>query len=118
MNVQMNLVLMLLSALTKKEVTCVNALQECQVCKNIIGAKLSLNFSPIGDPYKSGCNYVDPIRGRTECTSNNDCASNLFCHERSCISPCTNLLCGSNAFCEPENHAGELNFKKINVLKN
>lgn len=59
-----------------------------------------------GDPYKSGCVYTDPIRGKTECTVNEDCASNLFCHEKSCISPCTNLLCGSNAFCEPENHAG------------
>lgn len=59
-----------------------------------------------GDPYKSGCIYEDPIRGKSECTVNSDCASNLFCHERSCISACTNLLCGPNAFCEPENHAG------------
>lgn len=59
-----------------------------------------------GDPYKTGCNYVDPIRGKTECTSNQDCASNLICHSGSCISACTNLLCGPNAFCEPENHAG------------
>lgn len=69
-----------------------------------------------GDPYKSGCVYEDPLRGRTECTSNHDCASNLFCHERSCISPCTNLLCGSNAFCEPENHAGEL-FMTLSEIK-
>lgn len=59
-----------------------------------------------GDPYKTGCNYVDPIRGKTECTTNLDCASNLICDQGSCISACTNLLCGPNAFCEPENHAG------------
>lgn len=59
-----------------------------------------------GDAYKTGCNYVDPIRGRTDCVKNQDCASNLICHEGSCISACTNLLCGPNAFCEPENHAG------------
>jgi len=61
-----------------------------------------------GDPYKTGCNYVDPIRGKTECTTNQDCASNLLCDQGSCISACTNLLCGPNAFCEPENHAGKI----------
>jgi hypothetical protein len=57
-----------------------------------------------GDPYKAGC--VIEERRVPECTSNNNCASNLYCHNGTCISPCTNLLCGTNAFCEPENHAG------------
>lgn len=59
-----------------------------------------------GDPYKSGCVFEDPVLGKSECTSNSDCASNLHCRDRTCVSPCSDLLCGSNAFCEPENHAG------------
>ena len=59
-----------------------------------------------GDPYKSGCVILDPILGKSECTTNQDCASNLHCNDNTCISPCTDLLCGPNAFCEPENHAG------------
>lgn len=59
-----------------------------------------------GDAYKSGCVFEDPIRGKSECTTNSDCASNLHCQDRTCVSPCSDLLCGSNAFCEPENHAG------------
>lgn len=59
-----------------------------------------------GDPYKVGCIYVDPIRGKTECSSNSDCASNLHCMNNNCVSPCAELVCGPNAFCEPENHAG------------
>ncbi len=71
-----------------------------------------------GDAYKTGCVYEDPIRGRAECSSNDDCASNLYCNlkTKSCISPCTDLLCGSNAFCEPENHAGEIFSKKLYEL--
>lgn len=59
-----------------------------------------------GDPYKSGCVFEDPQTGRSTCKSNNDCASNLHCRDGTCSSPCSDLLCGSNAFCEPENHAG------------
>lgn len=78
----------------------------CLILKNELGYICKCPPGMGGDPYKSGCVYEDPIRGKTECTMNEDCASNLFCHDKSCISPCTNLLCGSNAFCEPENHAG------------
>lgn len=42
---------------------------------------------------------------RSECNSNNDCASSLACVDRTCVSPCGKLLCGKNAYCEPENHA-------------
>lgn len=58
-----------------------------------------------GDPYKSGC-ILEDGSVRSECTSNEDCASNLACVQGTCVSPCTNLLCGPNAYCEPEDHAG------------
>ncbi|XP_036344722.1 fibrillin-3-like, partial [Rhagoletis pomonella] len=58
-----------------------------------------------GDPYKSGC-ILETGVPKSTCTSNEDCASNLACVEGTCVSPCSSLLCGPNAFCETENHAG------------
>lgn len=56
-----------------------------------------------GDPYTNGCNGV-PV-ARTECTSNDDCENYLACVHGSCISPCDNIRCGPNAYCEPDKHA-------------
>lgn len=58
-----------------------------------------------GDPYKSGCIFESGTP-KSKCLSNDDCASNLACLEGSCVSPCSSLLCGSNAYCETEQHAG------------
>lgn len=58
-----------------------------------------------GDPYKSGC-ILETGVPKSKCTANEDCASNLACVEGTCVSPCSSLLCGPNAFCETENHAG------------
>lgn len=58
-----------------------------------------------GDPYKGGCILETYGVGKTECTTNHDCANNLACTDGTCISPCASLLCGPHAFCEPENHA-------------
>lgn len=57
-----------------------------------------------GDAYKSGC-ILEAPGARTECSSNNDCAKTLACVDGNCISPCATLLCGSHAYCEPDNHA-------------
>lgn len=57
-----------------------------------------------GDAYKSGCILETP-GARTECNSNNDCAKTLACIDGNCVSPCATLLCGSHAYCEPDNHA-------------
>lgn len=57
-----------------------------------------------GDPYKEGCVF-DQARQPSQCRSNNDCADTLACVQGTCISPCKSLLCGQNAYCEPENHA-------------
>lgn len=57
-----------------------------------------------GDPYKGEC-ILEPGSVRSECRSHQDCASNLACHEGTCISPCSSLLCGPNAFCETEKHS-------------
>ncbi|SPP80067.1 blast:Fibrillin-1, partial [Drosophila guanche] len=58
-----------------------------------------------GDPYKSGCIFENGTP-KSKCLSNDDCASNLACLDGSCLSPCASLLCGSNAYCETEQHAG------------
>ncbi|KAF5291111.1 hypothetical protein FQA39_LY14353 [Lamprigera yunnana] len=58
-----------------------------------------------GDPYKSGCILDLNGSSKTECSTNNDCANTLACVDGTCISPCGALLCGSHAYCEPENHA-------------
>lgn len=58
-----------------------------------------------GDPYKSGC-ILETGVPKSKCAANEDCASNLACMEGTCMSPCSSLLCGPNAFCETENHAG------------
>lgn len=57
-----------------------------------------------GDPYKSGC-ILDTGSVKSECTLNSDCADTLACIEGTCVSPCGSLVCGSHAYCEPENHA-------------
>lgn len=58
----------------------------------------------IGDAYKGGCILEDGSAKR-QCLDNEDCAETLACVRGSCISPCSSLLCGPNAYCEPENHA-------------
>uniref|UniRef100_A0A1A9ZCQ3 EGF-like domain-containing protein n=1 Tax=Glossina pallidipes TaxID=7398 RepID=A0A1A9ZCQ3_GLOPL len=58
-----------------------------------------------GDPYKSGC-ILESGESKSACLEHDDCASNLACVDSTCISPCASLLCGSNAFCETDNHAG------------
>lgn len=59
-----------------------------------------------GDPYKGGCiPETSDQRQASKCLSNNDCADTLACVQGTCISPCKSLLCGQNAYCEPENHA-------------
>lgn len=60
-----------------------------------------------GDAYKGQCIIEDTKRPtpKTECSSNDDCASTLACVNNNCISPCDTLRCGKNAYCEPENHA-------------
>lgn len=79
----------------------------CNNLKNQTGYVCECPPGMSGDPYKSGCVYTDPTDKKFQCNDNNDCAANLYCSEsKTCISPCTNLLCGANAFCEPENHAG------------
>lgn len=60
----------------------------------------------VGDPYKTQCIYEDPAGKDYMCKNNNDCASNLYCKDSYCISPCTDLTCGANAYCDAENHAG------------
>lgn len=57
-----------------------------------------------GDPYKGGC-ILEEGAVKSQCRSSRDCASSLACIQGTCISPCTTLVCGPNAFCEPENHA-------------
>lgn len=57
-----------------------------------------------GDPYKEGC-LLDQARQPNQCQNNKDCADTLACVQGTCISPCKSLLCGQNAYCEPEKHA-------------
>lgn len=57
-----------------------------------------------GDPYKSGCILLEGST-KAECITNNDCANTLACIEGACVSPCGTLLCGPNAYCEPDKHA-------------
>lgn len=57
-----------------------------------------------GDPYKEGC-ILDRTKEPSQCRSNSDCSDTLACVQGTCISPCKSLLCGQNAYCEPENHA-------------
>lgn len=57
-----------------------------------------------GDPYKSGC-ILESGAVKSQCAHNDDCSSNLACSNGKCVSPCSSLLCGENAFCETENHA-------------
>lgn len=64
-----------------------------------------------GDPYKGGC-LLDEGAGKSQCRSNKDCAETLACVQGSCISPCKSLLCGQNAYCEPEKHAGMFDLNK------
>lgn len=59
----------------------------------------------IGDPYKGGCILDQPGVVRSECSIDGDCADTLMCKGGTCVSPCGNLACGPNAYCEPENHA-------------
>lgn len=42
---------------------------------------------------------------RQLCSKSSQCPNNLACVNRTCVSPCTNVACGPNAFCEVENHA-------------
>lgn len=56
-----------------------------------------------GDPYKEGC--ILSRDQSVQCKNNNECADTLACVQGQCISPCKSLLCGQNAYCEPENHA-------------
>lgn len=40
-----------------------------------------------------------------ECTADIECAGQLACVNSECVNPCNTLPCGSNAYCEPQNHA-------------
>lgn len=72
-----------------------------------------------GDAYKGGCILRDPATAKSECTIDDHCSSTLKCIDGTCISPCSTLLCGPNAYCEPENHNGwcrcRVGFKKDKV---
>ncbi|CAH2073951.1 unnamed protein product, partial [Iphiclides podalirius] len=59
----------------------------------------------VGDPYKTGCSLGIGPSQKQLCSSDNECPNNLACVNRTCISPCTSVTCGPNAFCEVENHA-------------
>lgn len=58
-----------------------------------------------GDAYKGGCVLEEDGVGKSRCHNNNECADSLACVQGTCISPCKSLLCGPNAYCEPEGHA-------------
>lgn len=57
-----------------------------------------------GDAYKGGC-ILENGSSKSQCLQNSDCADTLACVRGTCISPCSSLVCGPNAYCEPENHA-------------
>uniref|UniRef100_A0A182M1U8 EGF-like domain-containing protein n=1 Tax=Anopheles culicifacies TaxID=139723 RepID=A0A182M1U8_9DIPT len=58
----------------------------------------------VGDAYKGGC-ILEQGSVKSQCRRNEDCADTLACERGTCVSPCASLLCGTNAFCEPEKHA-------------
>uniref|UniRef100_A0A2M4DS15 Putative nidogen n=1 Tax=Anopheles darlingi TaxID=43151 RepID=A0A2M4DS15_ANODA len=58
----------------------------------------------VGDAYKGGC-ILEQGSVKSQCRRHEDCAETLACERGTCVSPCASLLCGVNAFCEPEKHA-------------
>lgn len=58
----------------------------------------------VGDAYKGGC-ILEEGSVKSQCRRNQDCADTLACERGTCVSPCSSLLCGPNAYCEPEKHA-------------
>ena len=55
---------------------------------------------------------IDPITSsclgtvKQVCSTDRDCPTDLACTaEGDCVNPCDSLPCGSNAYCEPEEHA-------------
>lgn len=39
------------------------------------------------------------------CSSDTQCPNTFACLNHTCVSPCSSVLCGLNAFCEVDNHA-------------
>lgn len=39
------------------------------------------------------------------CSADDECPNTLACLNSTCLSPCTSVSCGLNAFCEVDNHA-------------
>lgn len=50
-------------------------------------------------------NFEEGPSQKLLCNTDNECPNTLSCVNRTCISPCTTVSCGPNAFCEVDNHA-------------
>ncbi|XP_047739052.1 fibrillin-1 [Hyalella azteca] len=72
------------------------------ICVNEIGSfKCECPPGTRGDPFSGGCFGSE----RVGCSVHSECPSDLACENGVCINPCDSLPCGSNAYCEPEEHA-------------
>lgn len=73
-------------------------------CRNEIGSyKCECPVGTVGEPYEGQCkNFGDKVPG---CLSDNDCLGDSKCGSSGeCISPCNDLSCGPNAYCEANAH--------------
>lgn len=90
---------------------CVN-INECRtnpcaknaICRDEIGSyKCECPLGAKGDPYHEGCTIQ--IDEEPKCRSNDDCSNELKCDDDGkCVSPCDDLPCGKNAYCEAISH--------------
>ncbi|ROT61478.1 hypothetical protein C7M84_020730 [Penaeus vannamei] len=73
------------------------------ICINEIGTfKCECPPGTEGDPFIGTCNRREEV----ECRSDDDCPGDLACTDSGeCVNPCDALPCGSNAYCEAEDHA-------------
>ena len=73
------------------------------ICINEIGTyKCECPPGTQGDPFIGTCFGT----GVTGCRTDDDCPGDLACTDTGdCVNPCDSLPCGSNAYCEAEDHA-------------
>ena len=73
------------------------------ICMNEIGSyKCECPIGTDGEPYIEGCETIDIDQ---KCSNDNQCPNELKCQDGECISPCVDLPCGRNAYCEAESHS-------------